>query len=218
MTKARCASDEAVDLVLDRTQPQPERIRAAAAIRNRLCETCIARLVQSLETADEIEAYEIAQILVLGKTKDPDMSYIVSACNRATKPLLRVLRHAGNPYAALASVHTLQRTRDSRSARQLVHTAKAAESEDLRAKAYDALSAFARRTFVTEALIAGLVDKSPNIRYFCAVSLSSAARNSMVRSALSRLRNDEGTSWEGWRICDAVQNILDLAVTPRRRI
>jgi hypothetical protein len=40
----------------------------------------------------------------------------------------------------------------------------------------------------------------------------------MVRSALSRLRNDEGTSWEGWRICDAVQNILDLAVTPRRRI
>jgi len=201
--QSKITSDAGLRILLDRSESSERRTSASATIVGPLDEDAISQLLELLENGDEGEAFDVAAVFSASRSK------------KVTRALLRSLRRARAEHTKLAAIHTLQRLRDSRAVRGLAHVASSAStSEQVRAKACDALSSFARKPYVLRVLLSGLRDPSANIRYHCVVALSSEIADPRVRQEFHKLKRDMADTWEGVATGDVVPRLLSRPVDP----
>jgi hypothetical protein len=183
---------------LDRTNKYEARLEAASLIQGAVPQHVVIAIVDDLPFVDDREAYVMAGIIALGRSKV------------ATRPLIKLLRDTSvRDEIKRAAIHALVRLADKRSARELCRLAVAeSTSETLKAEACDALSPFAKKPYVQKALIRSLRDPSANVRYYSLTALSGRARIPTVLEALTSLQSDTSLTWGGESVGEWAKRIV----------
>lgn len=163
-----------------RILPAKQRTIASASVSGRANKSILDHLVSVLRSGAETEAFEASK--AINRLGSKSATKMVAACLGSS---------VGEPNRWFA-MDVLHRLLDRRSRRALLSVLRDRRNSDyLRGKAADVLSAFSADPLVMRELLAGTEDASAYVRFFCLHSLRGQLTDRRVRSVFERAVSDD---------------------------